>query len=51
MVLSFLIFGVYVWWASNYNHVNGGWGAGIWFVAVGVFITGVITYFNFDKDT
>mgnify|MGYP001061675508 FL=1 len=50
MALSFLIFGLYVWWASNYNNLSGGWGAGIWLVAVGVFLTGVITFFDCDKD-
>lgn len=48
IVLSFILFGVYVWWASNYNHISGGWGAGIWLVAVGVFSTGIITYFDGD---
>lgn len=45
MLLGVIFFGVYLWWAANYNATQGGWGAGIWLVAVGTFLTGAITFF------
>lgn len=41
IILSIAIFAVYIWFAINYNHIEGGWGAGIWLVAVGTFVTGI----------
>jgi hypothetical protein len=40
--LSFLIFGVFVWFGINYSHLHGSWGFGIWLVSVGVFISGIL---------
>lgn len=48
MLLGVIFFGVYLWWAVNYNAANGGWGAGIWAVAVGTFLTGAIAFFGHD---
>lgn len=49
MLLGVIFFGVYLWWAANYNATQGVWGAGIWLVAVGTFLTGAITFFG-DND-
>lgn len=50
MILGVVFFGFYLWWAANYNQVNGGWGAGIWMIAVGTFLTGAITFFGEGSD-
>ena len=46
MLLGVIFFGVYLWWAANYNAMRAEWGGGIWLVAVGTFLTGVITFFG-----
>jgi steroid 5-alpha reductase family enzyme len=49
IILSIAIFAVYIWFGINYNHIAGGWGAGIWLVAVGVFTTGILLYIDRKK--
>lgn len=44
IILGFVIFGIYLYWARNYHNIEGQWGGGIWLVAVGVFISGLIMY-------
>lgn len=41
LILSVVIFSVYVWFAVNYNHIEGGWAGGIWLVSIGVFVTSI----------
>ena len=49
---SFLIFIAYISWASHYAEIqnaHGAWGLGIWIVAVGCFITGILFHINDKK--
>lgn len=49
IILSVAFFICYLWFAVNYTN-EGAWGSGIWFVAVGTFLTGVITFFDKTKQ-
>lgn len=48
MVLGVLFFFIYLWWAHAHLNSEGGWGIGIWLVAVGVFVIGSVTFFTKD---
>lgn len=40
---SFVVFGIYIWWAIEYcqENVVGAWGAGIWLFSIILFFSGI----------
>lgn len=47
--LSFFIFGIYVWFTVNYNHIHGGYAFGILAFSIIVFVTGVMNFYDVCK--
>lgn len=46
IVLGVLFFVVYLWW--GYSHMDDRYAVGIWLVAVGTFISGLIGFTNHE---